>query len=167
MPAARTIRVFIASPGRRSQEVINREIDRCAARRLGLRPDRVRIRTVGTESQPTRSASMADAGPQLQKVLKFHKSLEESRQVLSHGFANEAEFKAEVDRHLRAFAKGELPPANAPRDKVLLPLAVLAEVQKEKAEKLQLTMTSRASCSAKVRALRKRKSPAWQSRALD
>jgi hypothetical protein len=76
-------------------------------------------------------------GPQLQKVLDFRKSLEESRQVLYHGFANEAEFKAEVDRHLRAFAKGELPPANAPRDKVLLPLAVLAEVQKEKAEKEQ------------------------------
>ena len=68
-------------------------------------------------------------------MLDFRKSLEESRQVLSHGFANGAEFKAEVDRHLRAFAKGELPPANAPRDKVLLPLAVLAEVQKEKAEK--------------------------------
>ena len=64
----------------------------------------------------------------------FRKSLEESRQVLYHGFANEAEFKAEVDRHLRAFAKGELPPADAPRDKVLLPLAVLAEVRKEKAE---------------------------------
>ena len=83
------------------------------------------------------SASLADAGPQLQKVLDFRKSLEESRQVLYHGFANEAEFQAEVDRHLRAFAKGELPPANAPRDKVLLPLAVIAEVQKEKAEKEQ------------------------------
>jgi len=94
----------------------------------------VSIRTVGTESQPTGSASLADAGPQLQKVLDFRKSLEESRQVLSHGFANEAEFKAEVDRHLRAFAKGELPPADAPRDKVLLPLA---EVQKEKSEKEQ------------------------------
>ena len=69
-------------------------------------------------------------------MLDFRKSLEESRQVLYHGFANEAEFKAEVDRHLRAFAKGELPPANAPRDKVLFPLAVLAEVQKEKAESL-------------------------------
>ncbi len=78
-----------------------------------------------------------DPGPQLQKVLDFRKSLEESRQVVYHGFANEADFKAEVDRHLRAFAKGELPPANAPRDKVLLPLAVLAEVQKEKAEKEQ------------------------------
>ena len=148
MPAARTIRVFIASPGRRSQEVINREIDRCAARRLGLRPDRIRIRMVGTESQPTRKRS-ADPGPQLQKVLDFRKSLEESRQVLSHGFANEAEFKAEVDRHLRAFAKGELPPANAPRDKVLLPLAVIAEVQKEKAEKEQAL--ARAECGLRFK----------------
>ncbi|MFM9964837.1 MAG: hypothetical protein ACKV2Q_26830 [Planctomycetaceae bacterium] len=73
----------------------------------------------------------------VQKVLDFRKSLEESRQVLSQGFANEAEFQAEVDRHLRAFAKGELPKADAPRDKVLLPLAVIAEVQKEKAEKEQ------------------------------
>ncbi|MFM9962286.1 MAG: hypothetical protein ACKV2Q_13820, partial [Planctomycetaceae bacterium] len=72
------------------------------------------------------SSSMADPGPQLQKVLDFRKSLEESRQVLSHGFANETEFNAEADRHLRAFAKGELPPANAPCDKVLLPLAVIA-----------------------------------------
>jgi hypothetical protein len=55
----------LASTGRRSQEVINREIDRCDVCRLGLRPDRVRIRTVGTESQPTGSVSMADPGPQL------------------------------------------------------------------------------------------------------
>ena len=64
----------LASTGRRSQEVINRKIDRC----------------------------------DVPQVLDFRKSLEESRQVLSHGFANEAEFKAEVDRHLRAFAKGKL-----------------------------------------------------------
>ena len=52
-----------------------------------------------------------------------------------------------MDRHLRAFAKGELPPANAPRDKVLLPLAVLAEVQKEKAEKEQALARAAASSS--------------------
>lgn len=95
----------LASTGRQSQGVINREIDRCDACRLGLRPDRPAANQVGTESQPTRKRC-TDPGPQLQKVLDFRKSLEESRQVLSHGFANEAEFKAEVDRHLRAFAKG-------------------------------------------------------------
>ena len=57
-------------------------------------------------------ASMADPGPQLPKALDFRKSLEESRQVLYHGFAYEIEFKAEVDRHLRAFAKGKLPKAD-------------------------------------------------------
>jgi hypothetical protein len=159
----------LASTGRRSQEVINREIDRCDVfilamhRRWGQAAPDAQPYSSYTEEEFHRafarwqkqrrgkpqapeifvffkhidSASMADPGPQLQKVLDFRKSLEESRQVLSHGFANEAEFKAEVDRHLRAFAKGELPPANAPRDKVLLPLAVLAEVQKEKAEKEQ------------------------------
>ena len=159
----------LASTGRRSQEVINREIDRCDVfilamhRRWGQAAPDAQPYSSYTEEEFHRafarwqkkrrgkpqapeifvffkhidSASMADAGPQLQKVLDFRKSLEESRQVLYHGFANEAEFKAEVDRHLRAFAKGELPPANAPRDKVLLPLAVLAEVQKEKAEKEQ------------------------------
>jgi hypothetical protein len=159
----------LASTGRRSQEVINREIDRCDVfilamhRRWGQAAPDAQPYSSYTEEEFHRafarwqkkrrgkpqapeifvffkhidSASMADAGPQLQKVLDFRKSLEESRQVLYHGFSNEAEFKAEVDRHLRAFAKGELPPANAPRDKVLLPLAVIAEVQKEKAEKEQ------------------------------
>ena len=133
------------------------------ARRLGLRPDRVCIRTVGTESQPT-CKRCSDAGPQLQKVLDFRKSLEESRQVLSHGFANEAEFKAEVDRHLRAFAKGELPPANAPRDKVLLPLAVLAEVQKEKAEKEQALARAEREHQL-VEAAVQRRSPSRTSKA--
>ena len=159
----------LASTGRRSQEVINREIDRCDVfilamhRRWGQPAPDAQPYSSYTEEEFHRalarwqkkrrgkpqapeifvffkhidSASMADAGPQLQKVLDFRKSLEETRQVLYHGFANEAEFQAEVDRHLRAFAKGELPPADAPRDKVLLSLAVLAEVQKEKAEKEQ------------------------------
>ena len=71
----------------------------------------------------------------VQRVLDFRRSLGVQRQVLSHGFTTEAEFQAEVDRHLRAFAQDELPPADAPRDKVFLPLADIAEVQKEKAEK--------------------------------
>jgi hypothetical protein len=137
----------LASTGRRSQEVINREIDRCDVlilamhRRWGQAAPDAQPYTSYTEEEFHRalarwqkkrrgkpqapeifvffkhidSASMADAGPQLQKVLDFRKSLEESRQVLYHGFANEAEFKAEVDRHLRAFSKGELPKADAPR----------------------------------------------------
>jgi tetratricopeptide (TPR) repeat protein len=157
----------LASTGRRSQAVINQEIERCDVfilamhRRWGqAAPDAQPYSSYAEEEfhralalwqkkrreKPQASeifvffkhidpGQMADPGPQLQKVLDFRRSLEESRQVLYHGFANEDEFKAEVDRHLRAFAKDELPQTDAPRDEVLLPLAVLAEVQKEKAEK--------------------------------
>jgi len=157
----------LASTGRRSQAVINREIERCDVfilamhRRWGqAAPDAQPYSSYTEEEfhraydrwkqQPPSShdrapeifvffkhidpGQMADAGPQLQRVLDFRKQLEESRHVLYHGFANEAEFKAEVNRHLRAFAKGELRKADAPRDKVLLPLDVLAEVRSARAE---------------------------------
>ena len=39
---------------------------------------------------------MGDAGPQLQKVLAFRKSLEDSRQVLSHGFAGAGDLLCEI-----------------------------------------------------------------------
>ena len=124
----------LASTGQRSQEVINREIvcsrnreisvvyraisvdsrlrlqdeqfHRAFARWQKKRQGKPQAPEIFVFIKHIDSASMADPGPQLQKVLDFRKSLEESRQVLSHGFANEAEFKAEVDRHLRAVAKG-------------------------------------------------------------
>ena len=80
---------------------------------------------------------MGDPGEQLKKVLAFRQSLEDSRQVLHRFFADEQEFKVEVNRHLRAFAKGELPKADAPLDGVLLPLHAIEEVQKAKAEAQQ------------------------------
>ncbi|MFT5324255.1 MAG: hypothetical protein ACI8P0_002116, partial [Planctomycetaceae bacterium] len=157
----------LASTGRRSQSVINREIDRCDVfilamhRRWGQAAPDAEPYSSYTEEEFHRAlarwkkkrrgkyqapeifvffkhidpTSMGDPGPQLQKVLDFRRSLEESRQVLYHGFATEAEFKAEVDRHLRAFVKGELPQVDAPLDKIILPLVVLDEVKKEKAEK--------------------------------
>ncbi|MGH8473678.1 MAG: hypothetical protein ACREVJ_14740, partial [Gammaproteobacteria bacterium] len=79
-------------------------------------------------------ASMADAGPQLQKVLAFRKSLEDSRRVLYRFFADEKAFTNEVHRHLRAYAKGELPKADAPREAVVLPVEYIQEVTKAKAE---------------------------------
>jgi hypothetical protein len=53
--------------------------------------------------------SEADAGPQLQKVMDFRRQLEETRQVLYHYFDDDTSFVDEVDRHLRAYAKDELP----------------------------------------------------------
>ena len=39
-----------------------------------------------------------------------------------------------MDRHLRAYARGELPKADASRDAVVLPLAAIESVKKAKAE---------------------------------
>lgn len=156
----------LATTGRRSQGIINIEIDRCDVfvlamhRRWGQEaPDAIPYSSYTEEEfhraydrwkKPKRRkerapeifvffkhidpTSMADAGPQLEKVLAFRRQLEESREVLYRGFADETEFRYEIDRHLRAFSKGELPKADADRDKVLLPLGVLEEIQKEKAE---------------------------------
>lgn len=51
----------------------------------------------------------------LQAKRNFCKLLDVLQLVQTHGFANETEFKAEVDRHLRAFAKGELPQLDVSR----------------------------------------------------
>ncbi|MEK6258898.1 MAG: tetratricopeptide repeat protein [Planctomycetota bacterium] len=154
----------LASTGRRSQSVINQEVDRSDIfvlvmhRRWGQEAPDAKPYSSYTEEEFHRaydrwkntaspeifvffkhidSGQMADAGPQLQKVLDFRKSLEESRLVLYHGFADEQEFKSEVNRHLRAFAKGELPKIDTLRDTVVLPLAIIEEVKKERAEKEQ------------------------------
>ena len=162
----------LASTGRRSQSVINVEVDRADVfvltmhRRWGQEAPDAQPYSSYTEEEFHRAfdrwketkapeifvffkhidpGQMADAGPQLQKVLDFRRSLEESRQVLYHEFTDRRDAKRLgkrtfvdlIDWHLRAFAKGELPKADAPLDTVLLPLAVLEEVRKEKAEKEQ------------------------------
>jgi hypothetical protein len=144
MSDVRTIQVFIASPGdlaveRPAFEDVIEELNAGFGGGVGVKFEPLGWEdTLGSTGRRSRGVINREIDRcDVQKVLDFRKSLDESRQVLYHGFANEAEFKAVVDRHLRAFAKGELPKANAPRDKVLLPLAILAEVQKEKAEKEQ------------------------------
>jgi tetratricopeptide (TPR) repeat protein len=77
---------------------------------------------------------IADPGSQLKEMLAFRKSLEDSRHVLYRFFADEKTFTGEVDRHLRAYARGELPKADAPREAVVLPLEYIQEVTKTKAE---------------------------------
>jgi len=125
----------LASSGRRSQSVINSNIDRCDIFILALNrrwgqeaPDSsyssyteeefyraferfkakgepeifVFFKRVGPESE-------ADPGPQLQKVMEFRQSLEDSRQFIYRTFTDLDSFEKEVDLHLRSFAKGELP----------------------------------------------------------
>ncbi|MGI8426825.1 MAG: tetratricopeptide repeat protein [Actinomycetota bacterium] len=151
----------LATTGPRPQGVINQDIDRSdvfvlAMHRLWGReaPDAhpyssyteeefhralERWKTTGSPAifvffKHVDPGQMADAGPQLQKVLAFRKSLEDSRQVLYRFFADEKAFTTEVDRHLRAYARGELPKADAAREAVVLPLQYIQEVTKAKAE---------------------------------
>ena len=115
----------LASTGRRNQGVINAEIDRCDVfilamhRRWGQEAPDAEPYSSYTEEEFHRAmerwkkegrpeifvffkyvdaASMADAGPQLAKVLAFRKELEKTRQVLYHEFDDETKFTAEVDR---------------------------------------------------------------------
>ena len=149
-----------ASTGRRSQGVINQEIDNCDVfilamhRRWGQDAPDAAPYTSYTEEEFHRAIerwkkegspeifvffkrvdapSLADPGPHLTKVMNFRKQLEDTRQVLYRYFEDEDGFANEVDRHLRAYAKGELPKTPTDRDTVVLPLAALEEVEKAKA----------------------------------
>ncbi|MBL8182740.1 MAG: tetratricopeptide repeat protein [Blastocatellia bacterium] len=150
----------LALVGRRSQAVINLEVDRCDVFILAMHrrwgqdaPDSPY--SSYTEEEFHRAydrwknakapeifvffkhidpASMADPGEQLKKVLAFRKSLEDSRHVLYHGFADENEFKTEVNRHLRAYAKDELPKADMQPRSIILPPEVMEELEKARAE---------------------------------
>lgn len=57
-----------------------------------------------------------DPGIQLKKVLRFRRELEEAGDILIRSFPDTAAFQKDVDKHLRAFARGEwskLPPPAA------------------------------------------------------
>ncbi|MBA2593112.1 MAG: DUF4062 domain-containing protein [Gammaproteobacteria bacterium] len=121
----------LATTGRRAQGVINQDIDRSDVfvlalhRRWGQEAPDAEGFSSYTEEEFHRALdrwketgapeifvffkhvdplSMADAGPQFEKVLAFRKSLEDSRQVLYRFFEDDKAFAAEVNRHLRAYA---------------------------------------------------------------
>jgi len=149
----------LASTGRRNQGLINRNIDQCDVfilamyRRWGQEaPDSPyssyteeefhrALELWKKEQKPEifvffkriDPASEADPGPQLEKVLKFKRQLEDSRQVMHRTFADETAFADEIDTHLRAFTRGDIPVVDAAISIVLLPLDALAEVEKAKA----------------------------------
>ncbi len=83
------------------------------------------------------AAPEADPGPQLKKVMDFRKQLEETRQVLYHYFDGDQSFIAEVDRHLRAYAKGELPKTDMQQGIVILPVSAVEEVERAKSIAIQ------------------------------
>lgn len=148
----------LASTGRRSQAVINEEIDRCDVfslamhRRWGQPAYDAKPYSSYTEEEFHRAldrfkkskkpkspeifvffkhvdpASMDDAGPQLAKVLEFRRQLEATRMVLYRFFEDDTGFRKEIDRHLRAVAKGEILEIDAEAESVVLPLEYVERV---------------------------------------
>lgn len=163
----------LASTGRRVQSVINADIDTCDVfvlvmhRRWG-RPALDSPYSSYTEEELHRAlarfqktgaprifvffknvdrASIADPGPELSKVLKFRAELERTGTVLYRTFAEPADFRREVDRHLRAFAKGELPDVPVELEGLPLPLESVERVERAEAEARQRAEEAEARVS--------------------
>jgi tetratricopeptide (TPR) repeat protein len=152
----------LSTVGRRSQAVINQDIDACDIfvlvmwRRWGQdAPDAAPHFTSYTEEEFYRAVAryekdakptivvffkhidrgqMADAGPQLEKVLAFRKKLEATRKVLHRGFADEKAFRGEIDKHLVAFAKGEYAISIADRNVPIVPDSIQFVLERQSAE---------------------------------
>ena len=165
----------LAATGRRNQGVINEEIDQCDVfilamyRRWGQEAPDAKPYTSYTEEEFHRALerwrssgtpeifvffkrvdaeSEGDPGPQLRRVMDFRKQLEETRQVLYHYFDSPQSFMDEIDRHLRAYAKDELPKADQLRDIVVLPMAALQEIEEAKKMALQKTLEAKQANNA-------------------
>jgi tetratricopeptide (TPR) repeat protein len=149
----------LATTGRRSQSVINQDIDACDVfvlvmwRRWGQPAPDAAPYTSYTEEEFYRALSriedgkptifvlfkyidpgqMADPGPELEKVLAFRKKLEQTRRVLYRRFDDEASFRLEIDKHLTAFADGKCEAMGADRVVPIVPDSIQAEIEKHRA----------------------------------
>jgi tetratricopeptide (TPR) repeat protein len=150
--------------GRRSQSVINQDVDACDVfvlvmwRRWGQEAPDAAPYSSYTEEEFYRAlarfekdgkpaifvffkhidpAQMADPGPQLVKVLAFRKQLEQTRTVLYRGFDNDASFRAEIDNHLVAFVQGRCETIDADRAVPIIPDSIKAELDKHRADAQQ------------------------------
>ncbi len=147
----------LALTGRRNQSVINHEIDRCEVfilclnRRWGQEaPDSPyssyteeefhraleRFNESGVPEifvffRSVDPGQEADPGPQLEKVMRFRRELEESRQVLYHYFDDKEGFHGEVTKHLIAYAKGDIPKVQE-KTVTLFPLSAIEEIETAK-----------------------------------
>ncbi len=152
----------LAAFGTRTQSVINQDIDACDVfilvlnRRWGQEaPDSnyssyteeefhramQRFESTGNPTifvffKRVDQESEADPGEQLKKVMAFRQTLEDTRKVLYRYFDDMDTFAAEIDCHLRAYAKDELPEIDAEADTgvTLLPLDALDELKQARKE---------------------------------
>ena len=141
----------LATTGRRTQGVINREIEACDVFVLAMHrrwgqpaPDsdfssyteeefqlalarfkRTKTPEIFVFFKQVDAAQMGDAGPELTKVLRFRKELEETRAVLYRMFVDTEAFQREVDHQI--FCASEFP-----RDKSPQALMVRPELRKSR-----------------------------------
>jgi uncharacterized protein DUF4062 len=159
----------LATTAHRSQDPINALVDRCDVflavfhRRWG-QPSRDTVAyTSYTEEEFERAKrrlgntgapeifcffkhvdlpSLADPGEQLAKVLEFRRRLEESHQVLYRTFTTAAQFAADLEQHLLAFAEGKLPTPRTPERRIHIP--IVADQQPESQRSYDLAKAQQA-----------------------
>ena len=145
-----------AQTGRRTQAVINQQIESCDLfvlalhRRWGQKAPDSRFSSYTEEEfhlafklwkkrkrpeivvffKTVDSPSLADPGAELKKVLAFRKKLENSHVVLMRPFESEGNFGTEMDRHLRAFAAGRWQTLDTYAPEVHFPRAHVAALAK-------------------------------------
>ena len=172
----------LAQVGRRPQSIINEDVDRCDLflllmwRRWGQEAPDAGPYSSYTEEEFYRALAryekhgspaifvllkhidpdqMADPGPQLSKVLAFRKKLEETRKVLYRTFIDAQSFASEVDKHLVAFAKGEITLPNSDSRAPLLPDSVIQEIENLRKEaRVALERAEKAESKAKTKRAR-------------
>jgi hypothetical protein len=151
---------ILAETGRRTQDVINQDIEQCDLfilvlhRRWGQDATDSKFSSYTEEEfelalsrwENNRSpeiivffknvdaASIADPGPELKKVLAFKKKLEKGKSTMFRTFNTEAQFGQEIDKHLRAFAHGEWQHLDRDTHEVALPEAALDKLGKANRE---------------------------------
>jgi hypothetical protein len=164
----------LAETGRRPQAVINRELDQCDLFILALHrrwgqdaPDskfssyteeefQLAFRLWKKRKTPevlvffktVDSASVADPGVQLKEVLHFRKKLEQGHATLIRSFNTDVDFGKEIDRHLRAFARGEYKDLGDDSPAIAFPKAevtVLNKARREGAKRVEREEKQRSS----------------------
>ncbi len=151
----------LSTVGRRSQSVINLEVDKCEVfilvmwKRWGQEASDSKYDSY-TEEEFHRALNrfkqtgsprififfknidpsyLEDVGPQLEKVLRFKRQLEKTSTVIYRTFDQGDDFAADLARHLKAYAKGDNKDLQLPeKTPVILPQSYIEELEAAKKE---------------------------------
>jgi hypothetical protein len=164
----------LASTGHRPQDLINSLVDECEVflsvfhRRWGQSSADAVGYSAYTEEEFKRAlrrfeetgspeifcffkqvelSALADPGEQLVKVLDFRRTLEKSGQILYRTFATVNELVSQLEQHLLAFARGEVPAPRTITRRIQLP--ILADHEPERGLAQDLALAEQAASAAR------------------